>query len=144
MRTRKAISPFLATIILIVITLTIGGLLYTQFEQIILSQVKNPSMDLTDVNLGPNGQNIIFSIKNDGNVPISLSEFTVTYNGTLNTFRFVAPSGANVTVLSGGPSMQPGQTLTAQIVTNFAIPSFSAFTLTAIGDQLSRGFNVEA
>jgi flagellin-like protein len=147
MKTRKGISPFLATIILVVITLTIGGLLYTQFQQLVVSQVRNPSMDLTDINVAPNGESIILSIKNDGNVPITLSEFTVDYNTSLNTFRFAGSTGANVTVLSspsGGTTLQPGDILTAQMTTNFAIPAFAAFTVTAIGNQLSRAFNVEA
>ena len=88
MKTRKGISPFLATIILVVITLMIGGLLYTQFRNIIVSQVKNPSMDLTDINVAPNGESIIMSIKNDGNVPITLSAFVVSYGPDHNTFKF--------------------------------------------------------
>jgi flagellin-like protein len=147
MKTRKGISPFLATIILVVITLTIGGLLYTQFQQLVVSQVRNPSMDLTDINVAPNGQSIIVSIKNDGNVPITLSEFTVNYNTSLNTFKFAGTTGSNVTVLSspsGGTTIQPGDILTAQMTTNFAIPAFASFTVTAIGNQLSRAFNVEA
>src|SRR5580698_3729715 len=99
METRKGISPFLATIILVVITLTIGGLLYTQFQQIIVSEVKNPSMELTGINVGPNGENIIMSIKNDGNIPITLNEVTVTYNTSLNTFKLSGATNSNVTVL---------------------------------------------
>jgi flagellin-like protein len=147
MKTRKGISPFLATIILVVITLSIGGLLYTQFEQLIVSQVRNPSMDLTDINVTPNGQSIILSIKNDGNVPITLSEFTVSYNASLDTFKFVSTSGSNVTLLSspsGGTTLQPGDILTAQMTTNFSIPSFAPFTVTVVGNQLSRAFNVQA
>jgi flagellin-like protein len=147
MKTRKGISPFLATIILVVITLTIGALLYTQFQQLVVSQVRNPSMDLTGINVAPNGESIIVSIKNDGNVPITLSEFTVSYNTSLDTFRFAGVSGSNVTVLSspsGGMTIKPGDTLTAQMTTNFSIPSFAPFTLTAIGNQLSRAFNVQA
>lgn len=147
MNSRKGISPFLATIILIVITLSIGGLLYTQFSQLIVSQVKNPSMDLTDINVAPNGQNIILSIKNDGNVPITLNEFTVSYNTSLDTFRFASPSGSNLTLLSspsGGNTLQPGDTLTAQMTTNFSIPVLAAFTVTVVGNQLSRAFNVQA
>jgi flagellin-like protein len=144
MKMRRGISPFLATIILVVITLMIGGLLYTQFRNIIVSQVKNPSMDLTDINVAPNGENIILSIKNDGNVPIDLSSFVVTYGPDHNTFRF---SASNVTVLSspsGGPDLQPGDILTAQMTTSFAIPTFATFTVTAVGDQLARAFNVQA
>jgi flagellin-like protein len=146
MKTRNGISPFLATIILVVITLTIGGLLYTQFQQIIVSEVKNPSMELTGVNVGPNGENIIMSIKNDGNIPITLNEVTISYDTSLNTFKLSGAAQSNVTVLSsasGGTTLQPGDTLTAQVTTNFSIPSFSPFTVTVIGDQLSRAFNVQ-
>lgn len=144
MKMRKGISPFLATIILVVITLMIGGILYTQFRNIIVSQVKNPSMDLTDINVAPNGESIIMSIKNDGNVPLNISAFEVSYGSDYNTFRF---SSSNVTVVaspSGGTLLQPGDILTAQMTTNFAIPTFSTFTVTVVGDQLARAFNVQA
>ena len=146
---RRAISPFLATIILVVITLMIGGILYTQFRNIIVSQVKNPSMDITDSNVAPNGQTIVLSIKNDGNVPITLSKFIVAYGTGSNTFSFAAvgSSPANVTLVSspsGTPTMQPGDILTAQLTTNFLIPRFGTFTVTAVGDQLARAFNIQA
>ena len=147
-RKRGAISPFLATIILVVITLMIGGILYTQFRNIIVSQVKNPSMDVTDSNVAPNGETVVLSIKNDGNVPITLSKFVVTYGSGMNTFDFAAGSSpANVTLISspsGGASMQPGDVLTVQMTTTFSIPQFSTFTVTAVGDQLSRAFNIQA
>jgi len=148
-RRRRAISPFLATIILVVITLMIGGILYTQFRNIIVSQVKNPSMDITNSNVAPNGETIVLSIKNDGNVPITLSKFVVTYGSGINTFSFVAvgSSPANVTLVSspsGGALMQPGDILTAQMTTTFPIPEFTTFTVTAVGDQLARAFNVQA
>ncbi len=92
-RNRRAISPFLATIILVVITLMIGGILYTQFRNIVVSQVKNPSMDLTSSNVAPNGETIVLSLKNDGNVPITLSKMLVSYNAGLNTFSFVVEPG---------------------------------------------------
>lgn len=145
-KARRGISPFLATIILVVITLSIGGLLYTQFQQLIVSQVRNPSMDLTDITVAPNGESVTLSIKNDGNVPITLSAFTVDYNTSLNTFKFGPAAGSNVTILSSddGATLQPGDILTAQVSTNFAIPAFAPFTVTAIGDQLSKAFNVQA
>jgi flagellin-like protein len=149
MQKRKGISPFLATIILVVITLMIGGILYTQFRNIIVSQVKNPSMDLTDSNVAPNGETIVLSIKNDGNVPITLSKFVITYGSSMNTFSFtqVGTNPANVTLLSapsGTSLMNPGDILTAQMTTAFPIPEFSTFTVTAVGDQLSTAFNVQA
>lgn len=149
MQKRKGISPFLATIILVVITLMIGGILYTQFRNIIVSQVKNPSMDLTDSNVAPNGETIVLSIKNDGNVPITLSKFVVTYGSGINTFSFVlvGTDPANVTLVSapsGTSLMNPGDILTAQMTTTFPIPEFSTFTVTAVGDQLAKAFNVQA
>ena len=144
MKMRRGISPFLATIILVVITLMIGGILYTQFSTMIVSQVKNPSMDLTNINVAPNGESIILSVKNDGNVPITLSSFAISYGANLNTFKF---SASNVTVLaspSGGATLQPGDILTAQMTTTFPIPTFGTFTVTVVGDQLARAFNVQA
>lgn len=144
MKTRKGISPFLATIILVVITLAIGGLLYTQFTNLIVAQVKNPSMDISDINVAPNGENIILSIKNDGNVPINLTSFSVSYGSEINTFKF---SASNVTIVSspsGNTDIQPGDILTAQMTTNFVIPSFTTFTVTVVGDQLAKAFNVES
>jgi len=148
-RKRRAISPFLATIILVVITLMIGGILYTQFRNIIVSQVKNPSMDLTNSNVAPNGETVVLSIKNDGNVPITLSKFVVSYGSGTNTFSFLAvgSSPANVTIVSspsGGAAMQPGDIMTVQMTTTFPIPQFSTFTVTAVGDQLARAFNIQA
>jgi flagellin-like protein len=147
-RNRKAISPFLATIILVVITLMIGGILYTQFRNIIVSQVKNPSMDVTDSNVSPNGETMVLSMKNDGNVPITLSKFVVTYGAGIDTFSFAAgASPANITLISspsGTALMQPGDILTVQMTTTFVIPQFSTFTVTAVGDQLSRAFNLQA
>jgi flagellin-like protein len=144
MKTRRGISPFLATIILVVITLMIGGLLYTQFRNMIVSQVKNPSMDLTNINVAPNGENIILSIKNDGNVPLNISAFAVSYGADLNTFRFASSNVTVVSSPSGGTMLQPGDSLTAQMTTNFSIPTFDTFTVTVIGDQLARAFNVQA
>lgn len=146
---RRAISPFLATIILVVITIMIGGILYTQFRNIIVSQVKNPSMDLTSSNVAPNGETIVLSIKNDGNVPITLSKFLVTYGSGINTFSFVqvGSNPANVTLVSapsGSSLMNPGDILTVQLTTSFPIPQFSTFTVTAVGDQLSKAFNIQA
>ena len=54
-RRRAGISPFLATVILVVITLMIGGILYTSFRQMIVAQVKNPSVTLLDTNVSPDG-----------------------------------------------------------------------------------------
>ncbi len=140
---RAAISPFLATVILVVITLAIGGVLYTQFRQMIVSQVKDPSVTLVASNVAPDGETMTFNIKNDGNVPIALTGLSVSYGGTSDSFT--TASNTTIVASSGtGATMQPGDMLTASVKTNFVVPSFSTFTVTIIGDQTARAFNVQA
>ena len=143
MRQRKGISPFLATVMLITITLMIGGVLYTQFRQTIISQVRNPSLTLVDLNVASDSQSITVSVKNDGNVLTNLQKIAVAFGPSSNSFVF----GNNATVISsgsGGTNLNPGDILTAKVRTSFTIPTFSTFTLTVVGDQIARAFNVQA
>jgi hypothetical protein len=144
MKKHSAISPFLATVMLVVITLAIGGTLYTQFRQTIVSQIRNPSILLQDTNVAPDGQTITVTIKNDGNVQLVLQGFTVTYGTGKNIFQFASGNATIISSASGGSTLQPGQLLTASIKTRFSILGFSTYTLTVIGDQVSRAFNVQA
>jgi archaellum component FlaF (FlaF/FlaG flagellin family) len=143
---RAGISPFLATVILVVITLMIGGILYTTFRQMVVSQVKDPSVTLLDTNVAPDGETMTLDIKNDGNVPVALQGLDVSYDASTNAFR-ESGSGANVTLVStssGSAMMQPGDSLTVQVKTNFQVPVFATFTVTVIGDQVAKAFNIQA
>ena len=83
------------------------------------------------------------NIKNDGNVPISITALAVAYGSSSNNFHV----GSNVTQIassSGTAGLQPGDMLTVRIKSTFAIPSFATFTLTVVGDQIARAFNVQA
>src|SRR5215471_19206596 len=140
MKSRKAISPFLATVMLVTITLMVGGLLYTQFRQTIVSQVRNPSLTLVDENVAPDGQTITFTVKNDGNVLTNVQSVAVLYGSTSNAFVV----GTNATLVAGVAGVPPGGLLTARLRTSFAIPQFSTFTLTVVSDQVARAFNVQA
>jgi hypothetical protein len=145
-RGRAGISPFLATVILVVITLMIGGILYTSFRQMIVAQVKNPSVTLLNTNVSPDGETMTLAVKNDGNVPVVLQAIEVSYGAASNTFR-ESGAGANVTLVSsssGGATLQPGDSLTARIKTNFQVPSFATFTVTVVGDQVAKAFNIQA
>jgi hypothetical protein len=125
-RRRAGISPFLATVILVVITLMIGGILYTTFRQMVVSEVKDPSVTLLDTNVAPDGETMTLDIKNDGNVPVTLLSIDVSYGA------------------SGGATMQPGDSLTAEVKTNFQVPTFATFTVTVVGDQVAKAFNIQA
>jgi flagellin-like protein len=143
---RRGISPFLATVILIVITLMIGGILYTTFRQMIVSEVKNPSVTLLDSNVAPDGETLTLGIKNDGNVPVLLQAIDVSYGASTDSFK-EGSSGANITLISsssGSSTMQPGDLLTAEVKTNFQVPSFATFTVTVVGDQVAKAFNIQA
>ena len=143
---RAGISPFLATVILVVITLMIGGVLYSSFRQMVVAQVKDPSVTLAATNVSPDGETMILNVKNDGNIPVALQRIDVNYGSFANVFM---ASGAktNVTLVSssgGGLSMQPGDSLTAKVKTNFQVPAFATFTVTVVGDQIAKAFNIQA
>ncbi len=126
------------------ITLAIGGTLYTEFRQTIVSQIRSPSLQLQDTNVAPDGQTIVLTVKNDGNVQLVLQGFTVTYGTTKNLFQFATISNASIISSGSGTStLQPGQLLTASIKTRFVIPAFAPFTITVIADQVSKAFNVQ-
>src|SRR5882762_3846012 len=141
-RGRPGISPFLATVILVVITLMLGGILYSSFRQMVVTQMKNPSITLLATNVSPDGETMTLNVKNDGNVPVALVGMDVSYGAFTNHFRETAP--ANVTLISGMATMQPGDSLTAKVKTNFQVPSFATFTVTVIGDQIAKAFNIQA
>jgi hypothetical protein len=140
---RAGISPFLATVILVVITLMIGGILYTTFRQMVVAEVKDPSVTLLDSNVAPDGETMTLDIKNDGNIPVTLLGIDVSYSGSADTFK-ESGTGANITLLSGIAALQPGDSLTAQIKTNFEVPTFATFTVTVIGDSVAKAFNIQA
>ena len=143
---RAGISPFLATVILVVITLMIGGILYTTFRQMVVAQVKDPSVTILASNVAPDGKTMTLDIKNDGNVPDTLLAIDVSYSTSSNTFAGTGASG-NITMIStssGSATMQPGDSLTAQIKTTFQVPTFASFTVTIVGDQVARAFNIQA
>ena len=142
---RAGISPFLATVILVVITLMIGGILYSSFRQMIVAQVKNPSVTLLDSNVSPDGETMTLNVKNDGNVPVVLQGIDVSYGAATNAFK--EGVNANITLVSsssGGTTMEPGDSLTARVKTNFQVPGFATFTVTVVGDQVAKAFNIQA
>ena len=145
-RGRAGISPFLATVILVVITLMIGGILYTSFRQMIVAQVKNPSMTLLASNVSPDGETMTLDVKNDGNVPVTLVAIDVDYGASANVFRESRCQREHHSrlIILGHGDHAAGRLLTAKVKTNFQVPSFATFTVTVVGDQVARAFNIQA
>jgi len=140
MKRRRAISPFIATVLLVAMTISLGGVLYTQFRDTVVSQIRNPSVSLIDVNVSDDRQTITLLVKNDGNVDFRVSSFALAYGTANQTFVI----GNNVSLISGEASMKPGSLLTARFkIATTTLPSLASFTITIIADQLARAFNVE-
>ncbi len=144
-RARAGVSPFLATVILVVITLMIGGILYTTFRQMVVSQVKDPSVTILDSNVAPDGETMTLDIKNDGNIPVTLLAIEVSYGNASEKFNANGTADFSlVSTSSGSTTMQPGDSLTAEVKTNFQVPTFATFTVTVVGDQVAKAYNIQA
>ena len=140
---RKGISPFIATVILVAITLTLGGVLYTQFSSLISAEVRNPSIALSSINVGGDRQTVVVAFKNDGDVQYTVSKVLLDYQTTEE--RFIVASGGNGSVISGAAQVAPGSQVTIKFAaTGITIPDFSTFTLTVVTDQVARAFTVQA
>ncbi|MDV3276958.1 MAG: hypothetical protein LYZ69_00650 [Nitrososphaerales archaeon] len=141
MSSRKGISPFIATVVLVAITLALGGVLYTQFRQVVTAEVRNPSMSLLDASVGGDGQTLVVDVKNDGNVQLTLSEVLFQYQSNSEHFKL----GTNASVIAGSPTLKPGDVVSLKFtLTGLTLPGFSTYTLTLVSDQLARAFAVQA
>jgi len=137
---RKGISPFVATVVLVAITLALGGVLYTQFRQMVSAEVRNPSLSLVDANVGQDGKTLLLDVKNDGNVQLTLSEVLFQYQNTSEHFTV----GGNASVLAGSATVSPGSIASLRLtLSGVTLPSFSTFTLTLVSDQLAKAFSVQ-
>lgn len=141
MPSRRGISPFIATVILVAITLALGGVLYTQFRQVVTAEVRNPSMSLLDSSVGGDGQTLVVDVKNDGNVQLILSEVLFQYQSSSERFML----GSNASVIAGSATMEPGDVVSLKFtVVGATLPNFSTYTLTLVSDQLARAFALQA
>lgn len=143
MHSRRAISPFIATVILVAITLTLGGVLYTQFSSLVSTEVRNPSITIASVNVAADRQTIVVAFKNDGNVQYTVSKLLLDYESDHDVFT--VGNGGNCSVIAGSAEVAPGGQVTIQFTaTGLTIPDFSSFTLTVVTDQIARAFTIQA
>jgi len=142
-RPKRGVSPFIATVVLVAITLTLGGVLYDQFRRVLTAEVRNPSLTLANVSVAGNRQTIVLEVKNDGNVQYTVTKVLFTYLSADQ--RFLVGGTGNGTVIAGSPSIRPGENLSLKLtITGLTLPDFATFTLTVISDQLARAFTVQA
>jgi flagellin-like protein len=76
----KAVSPIVATIILIVITIIAGIIVYFYVTGILAGSGTNVSLKISGGAVAPGGGTTVFvtlTIKNDGNIPIKLTNLRI-------------------------------------------------------------------
>ena len=143
MHGRKGISPFIATVILVAITLTLGGVLYNQFSSLMSAEVRNPSITLASINIGGDRQTVVVAFKNDGDVEYTVSKILLDYQSTEE--RFIIGGAGNGSVIAGTAQVAPGSQVTIKFAaTGITIPDFSPFTITVVTDQIARAFTIQA
>lgn len=134
---RKGITPVIATVLLLGITVAIGLTLYTQAQNILsgggdtgqLDQVRNTEMQITPVYSNRTGANeqIVANVRNTGSVAINTSEFTM-YFGPPN-FQTPIPydalpsswtvSSNDNKCLTGGRLINPGESISCETGVSF-------------------------
>ena len=146
----KAVSPIIATILLVAITVILASTLYLALGGFFTSKTSaTPSVALTAASTGPNTWSITIGSTSSNTIPWSSTSFVITYAGGTYTLSYEpkgswyiggtassVPGWANTTASSGATSyitgisgtyVSSGITLSLTIVN----PS-SAFTPTSI------------
>jgi flagellin-like protein len=123
----KAVSPIVATIILIIITIIAGIIVYFYVTGILAGGATNVSLKISGGAIAPGGGTTVFvtlTIKNDGNVPVQLIrlrilDHAVGSGATLvgiqtNLLNLDAFSGTvlSVATITPTPILSPGQSIT--------------------------------
>ena len=140
MRKRKAISPFVATAVLIAATLVVGGLLYAQFRQAIDSSMYQPSINVLDSRGAGDGKMLILTVKNDGVKEVNITQVEV-FIGT-DSYTFTPTDDSYKASFSPGSVVEPGATATIVLSSNQPIFNETSAHLVVVGEGYSKGFTV--
>ena len=111
--TRKAISPIIATIILIVITVVIGGLLYAYVSGMFGSMSTSEDVNIQTTLTIPPGTNLAtwtVNVKDTGTVAITNIQASL-YNSSNNVIAKISGSGYFQTL-----PVSPGQTASGSVM----------------------------
>jgi hypothetical protein len=131
----KAVSPLVATIILIIITIIAGIVIYFYVTGFLAGGATNVSLKISGGATAPGGGTQVFvtlTIKNDGNIPIRLTLLRVIdpavgsgatpgpFTPLLNLGAFSGtPSAA---AISGTPTLSAGQSFTVEYRYSMSAP----------------------
>jgi flagellin-like protein len=130
MKSRKAISSMLGTIMVISITLVLGGLLYAYSTGMfgnLTHQVDVSSSITLIVNPTSGNGYLDYSFTNDGNIQVTLSKVIIQGGSAYNSSI----------PLSGGITLNPGQSVQGSIPLTGTYSAGSYYTVTIEGTTSS-------
>jgi flagellin-like protein len=121
----KAVSPIVATIILIIITIIAGIVIYFYVSGYLAGGATNVSLKITGGAVAPGAGRIVFvtvTIKNDGTVPIQLNTLKVEdpavgisgLSPTYTALLGLSHTGGGTFSFTGSPTLAAGQSITVQ------------------------------
>ncbi len=133
---RRAISPFIATAVLIAATIVIGGLLYTQFKQAIDYSMYQPSINILDARAHDDGKMLVLTLKNDGAKSVTVDRIDVYIGSSHYVF-----TSTNST-FTPSSTIDPGATVTAVLSSSTPIFNSSSAHIVISSQDYSRGLTV--
>lgn len=137
---RKAISPFVATAVLIAATLVVGGLMYIQFRQVINSSIYQPSVNVIDSRSTESGKMLILTVRNDGIKEVNITRVDVFVGDTSYSFT---PTDQNYKAsFSPDSVLEPGDTATIVLSSAQAIFTGPSAHVVIVGEGYSKGFTI--
>jgi flagellin-like protein len=143
---RRAISPFIATAILIVATVVIGGLFFNQVRDYVNASTRNPSLSLTDYTISPDLKTFTLNIRNDGNVNVNMTKSIVKVGTTSYTFALDNTTTTYIIFYGPGPLIKPGQVASVGYVfnnsVNFSLNTGDVVYVTLVGDVISKTLSI--
>jgi flagellin-like protein len=143
---RRAISPFIATAILIVATVVIGGLFFNQVRDYVNASTRNPSLSLTDYTISPDLKTFTLNIRNDGNVNVNMTKSIVKVGTTSYTFTLDNTTTTYIIFYGPGPLIKPGQVASVGYVFNnsvtFSLNTGDVVYVTLVGDVISKTLSI--
>jgi flagellin-like protein len=143
---RRAISPFIATAILIVATVVIGGLFFNQVRDYVNASTRNPSLSLTDYTISPDLKTFTLNIRNDGNVNVNMTKSIVKVSTVSYTFTLDNTTTTYIIFYGPGPLIKPGQVASVGYVfnnsVNFSLNTGDVVYVTLVGDVISKTLSI--
>jgi len=143
---RRAITPFIATAILIVATVVIGGLFFTQVRDYVNSAMQNPSLTLTDYTISPDLTTFTLNVRNDGNVNVNIGESIVKVDGVSYIFTLQNTTSTYLVFYGLGPVIKPGQVASIGYIFNnsvsFSLNPGDVLYVTLVGDVISKTLSI--